>query len=102
MKKKFYAVRNPQFLSDIFIFSERVICSKTITVYIKIDCYRKIEEIGIDIEERMHGLALENIIKSDLCSNASKAQKRLLNCIGDEFFARIVNIKELKSMYNHT
>ena len=96
--KKIYAVRNPYFLLDIFVFSTRVICKKSITVYVKINCYEKIEEIGTNIEERMHGWTLENIIESNLCSNATKSQKRLLNSIGSEFFGRIVNMKELQSM----
>jgi len=97
--KKIYAVRNPYFLPDIFVFSTRVICKKSITVYVKINCYEKIEEIGTNIEERMHGWTLENIIESNLCSNATKSQKRLLNSIGSEFFGRIVNMKELQSMW---
>ena len=96
--KKIYAVKNPHSLSDIFIFSTRVICKKSITVYVKINYCGKIEEIGIDIEKRMHGKTLENIIESNLCSNATKAQKRLLNSIGNEFFARIANNKKLQNM----
>jgi hypothetical protein len=96
--KKIYAVKNPHSLSDIFIFSTRVICKKSITVYVKINYCGKIEEIGTDIEERMNDWTLKNIIESNLCSNATKTQKRLLNSIGNEFFARIVNMKEPQSM----
>ena len=96
--KKIYAVKNPHSLSDIFIFSTRVICEKSITVYVKINYCGKIEEIGTDIEERMNDWTLKNIIESNLCSNATKTQRRLLNSIGNEFFARIVNMKEPQSM----
>lgn len=99
--KKIYAIRNPYSLSNILIFSTRVICKKKITVYIETNCCGKIEEIGIDIEKRMHGKTLENIIESNLCSNATKAQKRILNNIGNEFFARIANNKKLQNMWHY-
>ena len=93
MKTEIYAVMNPYFLADIFIFSKRKLGkNKATTVYVKINCYEKIEEIGTDIEKRMHGRTLEDIIESKLCKKATESQKRLLNSIGNEFFVTIANM----------
>ena len=89
MKTKIYAVDNPHFLADTFIFSTRYLCNQNTTVYIKINCYGKIEEIGTDIEHRLHGWAFEDIINSKFCSTATKAQRKKLNSIGDEYFCQV-------------
>lgn len=85
MKKitEIYECANPFWLSDIFIFK---VHKNLGTVYVKINCHNKIEEIGVDIERRMHNTSLEDIKKKDLCKPATKFHRSILNRIGDEYW----------------
>lgn len=65
-----YEIDNPCFLADTFVFEEikeGYLNGKTI--YVKVNCENRIEEIGIGIEERLH-TPLEKVIeKSEKASN---------------------------------
>lgn len=84
-------VANPMWLSDTFVFKEH---KELGTVYILVNYQGKIEEIGVDIRERMH-------FRDDVISkaeNASKTNTKKLNSIGDEYWWHIHNMaKRLNS-----
>ena len=75
--KKIYAVLNPLWYADTFIFSymEDFGCY----VYVKVNFDNKIEEIGIDFEKRMHNTRFEDMDKTE----ASRLQKSVFNTIGE-------------------
>ena len=75
-----FTLPNPVFLSDTFIFD-------TTGKFIKVNYYNKIEEIGTDIGERLHGMNIETILGHKNCHKACKRYKRMLKMIGDEYFA---------------
>ena len=83
MAAEVYECNNPFWLSDVFIFKKH---KKFGSIYVKVNCYNKIEEIGVDIEKRMHNIEFDNIVKLDLCKPASKLHKSILNRIGDEYW----------------
>ena len=68
-----FAMPNPLFLSDTFIFD-------TTGKFIKINCNNRIEEIGTDIGKRLHCTSFENRDK------ACKRYKRMFKMIDDEYF----------------
>lgn len=83
--KKIYAVANPMWYADTFIFSymEDFGCY----VYVKVNHANKIEEIGINLEMRMHNTKFEDMNKSE----ASRLQKSIFNRIGKEYWWGIYN-----------
>ena len=83
--KKIYAVANPMWYADTFIFSymEDFGCY----VYVKVNIDNKIEEIGIDLEKRMHNTKFEDIGKNE----ASRLHKSIFNRIGEEYWWKLYN-----------
>ena len=86
--KTVYAVPNPYWLSDTFVFRED---DELGSVYVKLNCEDKIEEIGVDISRRMHGCPVGKIIDSEHCAEANDVQKTILNSIGEEYWHKIKN-----------
>lgn len=86
--KKIYAVENPMWLADTFIFSyfEDLGCY----VYVKVNHRNKIEEIGIDIEERMHNTRVEDMKKRE----ATRLQKYIFNRIDIEYWCKVYNDRQ--------
>ena len=79
-----YEIDNPCFLADTFVFEEikeGFLNGKTI--YVKVNCENRIEEIGIGIEDRLHN-SLEKIIKES--DKASIKHIRSLRKIDHEYF----------------
>lgn len=83
--KKIYAASNPMWHADTFIFSymEDFGCY----VYVKVNSDNKIEEIGTDIEKRMHNTRFEDMDKTE----ASESQKSVFNTIGEEYWWGLYN-----------
>ena len=83
---KTYQVPNPLWLSDVFIFKEK----KDIgTVYVKVNSQNRIEEIGIDIERRLHYLPMDKIFELWGFKEAKPLYRSILNRIGDEYWRSI-------------
>lgn len=83
-----YEIMNPYFLADTFVFKvvkDKDSCLYGKTVYVKVNTDNKIEEIGIDIEKRMHNIPLDKLIEKS--NEATKEHKQALRCIGSEYFA---------------
>lgn len=74
-----FAIPNPLFYSDIFIFD-------TAGKFIRINYNNRIEEIGTDIWKRLHCMSIETILRYKNCHKACKRYKRMLKMIDDEFF----------------
>lgn len=89
--EKIYAVANPMWYADTFIFSymEDFGCY----VYIKVNIDNKIEEIGINLEKRMHNTRFEDMDKTE----ASRLQKSIFNRIGKEYWCGLYNQYQLNS-----
>ena len=83
--KKIYAVSNPLWYADTFIFSymEDFRCY----VYVKVNHINKIEEFGINLEMRMHNTKFEDMNKTE----ASRLQKSIFNRIGKEYWRKLYN-----------
>ena len=83
--KKIYAVANPMWYSDTFIFAymEDFGCY----VYVKVNHVNKIEEIGINLEKRLHNTRFEDMDKTE----ASRMQKSIFNRIGEEYWWGLYN-----------
>ena len=86
---KTFQVPNPFWLSDTFIYKFKQDLGNT--VYVKVNGNHKIEEIGIDIEKRMHNAPLSEIEKLKDCKEATRLNKSILNRIGDEYWWLIKN-----------
>ena len=90
-KMKLYAIRNPCFLADTFVFAvldddfcEGWIVNLGKTVWIKVNSDNKIEEFGFDISKRMHNVPLDDIIYKS--REPSIAQRRTFFKLGGEFW----------------
>lgn len=86
-----YAVPNPFWLADTFVFREHE-DPEIGTVYVKLNHKRKIEEIGIWIDKRMHNCHLQSIKEMKSCKQANKKQITILDSIGDEYWYHILNM----------
>lgn len=81
-ERKIYAIRNPFWLSDIFICAKIKGYDKY--CYVKLNLFNKIEEIGIDAEERLH---VDNLGKMEsYYEPVTKTQKIRFNSIGNEYW----------------
>lgn len=91
---KIYAMRNPAFLSDTFVFKHITDVWGCGTVdewfYIKLNSKNKIEEIGINIESR-----IMQPINKDSLKEANPTQKRIFNIIGTEFWATLLSQRKI-------
>lgn len=90
---KIYAMRNPSFLSDTFVFKNIKDVWGCGPVnkwfYIKLNSSNKIEEIGVNIENR-----IMQPLKIELLKEADATQKRIFNSIGTEFWATLLSQKK--------
>ena len=104
MKNKIYAIRNPIWLADKFIFSKMIYRfddgkTETHYPYITINSKNKIEEIGTDITLRMgfmfHKKPIESII--DKSSEATKLQKSIYRIISKELWGMLISREQLNN-----
>lgn len=84
-KHKIYTIDNPMWLSDRFVFQQK----EHFTCYIKMNCFDKIEDIGIDISERLHNMPMQDIISISRLSNDD--DKRKFRMIDREYWYKIFN-----------
>ena len=91
---KTYQVKNPLWLSDTFIFKEKEGIG---TIYVKINCRNKIEEIGIDIEKRLHNCQFDKIRQLYGFGKATPLNQSILNRIGDEYWYQLVRRERLEA-----
>lgn len=80
---KIYAAANPMWYADTFIFA--YMKDFGCYAYVKVNSGNKIEEIGINLEKRMHNTKFENINKIE----ATKLQKSIFNRIGKEYWWKL-------------
>lgn len=83
---KAYSVPNPFFLSDRFVFVHHETFG---TVYIKLNRFEEIEEIGVDIVKRMHYTPLDKIKELRGCREANEIEQSLIEHIGEEYWCHI-------------
>lgn len=83
-KNKIYSTPNPLWWGDTFIFSynEDYCCY----VYVKVNSRNKIEEIGIDLESRMHNTKFADM---NYKTDANRLQKSIFNRIGEEYWRHV-------------
>ena len=91
---KIYAASNPMWHADTFIFS--YMKDFGCYVYVKVNIDKKIEEIGIDIEKRMHNTKFEDMDKTE----ASCLQRAIFNVIGEEYWWSLYNQNQRNSNGN--
>ena len=96
-KMKLYAIDNPCFLADTFVFAvldddfcEGWSVNLGKTVWIKVNPRNKIEEFGFDISKRMHNVPLDDIIDNNVTfelptGSARRTLLRMKKCEGEEF-----------------
>ena len=89
---KTYAIKNPYWLADTFIFRRHGYFG---SVWVKINHKNKIEEIGCDFPSRFccGDYTLKEIECSEHCKEATKLQQSILNRIDDEYFAKLQKVK---------
>lgn len=75
-----YAVANPMWLADTFVFFYMKDFGSY--VYVKINHRNKIEEIGVNLEARMHNRRFEDMDKKE----ATRLQKSIINRIDNEYW----------------
>lgn len=85
-RREIYSVPNPFWLSDTFIFSfeKNMGCY----IFVKVNYENKIEEIGIDLEKRMHHTRFEDMKDVE---EATKLERSIFNRIGDEYWWGLFN-----------
>ena len=85
-----WSMNNPFCLSDTFIFAyhDTFKCY----VFVKVNYKDKIEEIGVDLENRMHGRKFENMNGK---VKASRKHKSIFNSIGNEYWHKSVRYDNL-------
>lgn len=71
--KNIYAIKNPMCLADTFVFKTH---KEIGSFWVQVNCFGKIESLGIDISSRMHGIPLQKII--DNSRPATVREKELL------------------------
>lgn len=89
---KVYCVPNPFFLADRFVFAHHETFG---TVYIKLNGFDEIEEIGVDITKRMHNTSLEDIKTLRGYREANDIEVFLIEHIGEECWSHIHNMNLL-------
>lgn len=85
---KIYETENKMFLSDTFVFGEIEglgIC------FVKLNSLNQIEEIGTDIENRMHNTPIDEIICNG--REASKLHVEIFRSIGDEYWWKVKRLE---------
>nr|DAP29143.1 MAG TPA: Protein of unknown function (DUF2400) [Bacteriophage sp.] len=93
---RIYQIANPFFLSDMFIFGN---IAEIGFCYIKINCRCQIEEIGVDIEKRMHNTHIEKIISQS--QTATVKHRHLFTSISAEFWHKVLK-DQRKSVNTNT
>ena len=78
-------MNNPFCLSDTFVFAYHK--SFKCYVFVKLNSKDKIEEIGVDLESRMHGKKFDAMTDK---VEARKKHKTIFKSIGDEFWYKSV------------
>lgn len=58
-KSPWFVIRNPMWLSDVFVCAKIKDYDKF--CYVKLNVFNEIEEIGTDAEYRLHGRKLEDL-----------------------------------------
>ena len=81
-----YRVPNPYFLSDRFVYAHH---KELGTVYIKLNCFDEIDEIGVDIVKRMHNTPLDKIKELRGCREANEIEQTFIEHIGEEYWYSI-------------
>ena len=103
MKNKIYAIRNPSWMADTFIFTKVVREDyngkmQIYYPYIKINSKNKIEEIGVDVAIRLccmfRKMTIEPIL--DKSSEATKIQKQIYRIIDNELWGTLISREQLK------
>ena len=100
MKNKIYAIRNPIWLADTFIFSKMTSEDENGKIenhypYITLNSKNKIDEIGTDITLRMGFMfPIGPII--DKSSEATKLQKSIYRRIDKELWGMLISREQLK------
>lgn len=84
-KEKIHAVKNPFWLADTFIF--KYFPDVHSHIYVKVNYRNKIEEIGVDLQERMHNVDISTLKVEE----PTPAQKRAFNAIGEEYWWKLYN-----------
>lgn len=79
---KWYAIRNPMWLSDTFVCAKIKDYDKF--CYVKLNLRNEIEEIGVDAEYRLHGAKLEDMTR--FYEPITRVRKMRFNSIGDEYW----------------
>ena len=88
---KTYAIKNPYWLADTFIFRRHGYLG---SIWVKINYKNKIEEIGYDFPSRFHCADIKEIENNEHCQEATRLQQSILNRIGEELFYAIRNRNE--------
>lgn len=83
--EKIYAVANPMWYADTFIFS--YMKDLGCYAYVKVNSDNKIEDIGIELGKRMHNTRFEDKDKTE----ASRLHKSIFNRISEEYWWKIYN-----------
>lgn len=84
-----YEMRNPAFLSDVFVFAGKEPAGTPLTgkvPYVKLDCDNRIEEIGVDLAERAGFTDYGTLVASGAVSEATPVRRAIFSAIGDEYW----------------
>lgn len=86
--EKIYAIENPFWMSDTFIFTKKTYKSRSFYVYIKINSKNRIEEIGHNLPIRYNEVDINKIIIKSV--KPTKLQRSIFNRIGDEYWSGMI------------